>query len=207
MREGKIVMMPIIIAAILIICCAVAFIFINPQKEDKSVFDYHTVGQILDDGYKRAIDDSFKLTGINECGYSGDAQIDISDDEKIESIWFITNLSRDIQNEDNKIESIVKKFVESYSEKRGFSIINKPVVLQYSDDETFKNRPDDDYKALAEGYVIFEYSYRDAEGILWIAQVFSPNENCLSGLLVKQINEEDFEGYIPQVDMRKEKKK
>ena len=42
------------------------------------------------------------------------------------------------------------------------------------------------------------------DGVLWIVQVFSPQEDYLSGLIVKQINEEEFEGYEPQVDMRKE---
>ena len=103
------------------------------------------------------------------------------------------------------MKTVVQKFVKDFADAKKLSIIENPIELQYCDEENFKNRPEDDYVALSEGYILFEYSYRDKDGVLWIVQVFSPQEDYLSGLIVKQINEEEFEGYEPQVDMRKEK--
>lgn len=203
MKQGKVVVLPMIIVAVLLIVSFVVGLFIfKPNDENKSIFDYFTVGQILDDGYKTAIDDSFKFTGIKEYGYNGDGQIDVLENE-ICSIWFVTNLSKDI-SKDN-VESLVTKFITDFSKSNQLSIIEEPIKLQYCDEENFKNRPEDDYIALSEGYILFEYSYRDKDGVLWIVQVFSPQEDYLSGLIVKQINEDEFEGYEPQVDMRKEK--
>ena len=101
------------------------------------------------------------------------------------------------------MKAVVQKFVKDFADAKKLSIIENPIELQYCDEENFKNRPEDDYVALSEGYILFEYSYRDKDGVLWIVQVFSPQEDYLSGLIVKQVNEEEFEGFEPQVDMRK----
>lgn len=202
MRQGKVVVLPMIIVAVLLILSFVVGLFIfKPSEENKSIFDYFTVGQILDDGHKTAIDDSFKFTGIDEFGYRGDGQIDVVDD-KIDSIWFITNLSTEVCEAD--VKGLVTKFVGDFCDIKQLKVIENPIELQYCDEENFKNRPEDDYVALAEGYILFEYSYRDKDGVLWIVQVFSPQEDYLSGLIVKQVNKEEFEGFEPQVDMRKE---
>ena len=202
MRQGKVVVLPMIIVAVLLIVSFVVGLFIfKPTDENKSIFDYFTVGQILDDGYKTAIDDSFKFTGIDEFGYRGDGQIDVVDN-KIDSIWFITNLSTEVCEAD--VKTLVTKFVGDFCKIKQLKVIENPIELQYCDEENFINRPEDDYVALAEGYILFEYSYRDKDGVLWIVQVFSPQEDYLSGLIVKQVNEEEFEGFEPQIDMRKE---
>lgn len=202
MKQGKVVILPMIFIAIFVLVSVIVGIFfIRDQSKNKSIFEYSTVEEILDDGYKTSIDDSFKLTGIEEFGYTGDGQIDVTNDS-IDSIWFITHLSTDISHGD--IKEIVTGFVKGFSDNRNYPFIDSPVKLAYCDEETLKNRPDDDYTALSEGYILYEYSYRDKDGVLWIVQVFSPQEGYLSGLIVKQINEEEFEGYIPQVDMRKE---
>ena len=101
------------------------------------------------------------------------------------------------------MKAVVQKFVKDFADAKKLSIIENPIELQYCDEENFKNRPEDDYVALSEGYILLEYSYRDKDGVLWIVQVFSPQEDYLSGLIVKQINEDEFEGFEPQVDMRK----
>ena len=191
----------ILVAVMAISAMVIGLFFIKGKREEKSIFDFYTVGQVLDAGHKIAIDDSFKLTGIEEFGYTGDGQIDAVG-ESIDSIWFITNLSTDVNNCD--VKTVVKKFVKDFADAKKLSIIETPIKLQYCDEENFKNRPEDDYIALSKGYILFEYSYRGKDGVLWIVQVFSPQEGYLSGLIVKQINEEEFEGYIPQVDMRKE---
>ena len=202
MRQGKVVILPMILVAVLALAAlVVGLFFVKDKPEEKSIFDFYTVGQVLDAGHKRAIDDSFKFTGIEEFGYTGDGQIDAVS-ESIDSIWFITNLSTDVNSCD--VKAVVQKFVKDFADAKKLSIIENPIELQYCDEENFKNRPEDDYIALSEGYILFEYSYRDKDGVLWIVQVFSPQEDYLSGLIVKQINEEEFEGYEPQVDMRKE---
>lgn len=202
MKKGKVVILPMILVAVFAIAALVfGLIFVKEHPEKKSIFDFHTVGQVLDAGNKRAIDDSFKFTGIEELGYTGDGQIDAVD-ESIDSIWFITNLSTDVDSCD--VENTVAKFVKDFCNSKNLSIIDNPIKLQYCDEENFKNRPEDDYVALSEGYILFEYSYRDKDGVLWIVQVFSPQEDYLSGLIVKQVNEEEFEGFEPQVDMRRE---
>lgn len=203
MKQGKVVVLPmILIALFVLVAMIVGCFFIREKPEEKSIFEYQTIGQVLDDGYKTAIDDSFKFTGIDEFGYRGDGQIDVVDN-KIDSIWFITNLSTDVREAD--VKSLVTKFAEDFCNIKQLKVIENPIELQYCDEENFKNRPEDDYIALSEGYILFEYSYRDKDGVLWIMQVFSPREDYLSGLIVKQINEDEFEGYEPQVDMRKER--
>ncbi len=203
MKKGKVVILPMYIASMVIIFAMIVGLFVGRnQTEKNSIFAFKTVGQVLDAGHKRSIDDSFKFTGIEEFGYIGDGQIDAVSDDSIDSIWFVSNLSTNIGDESAK--ELVTEFVNKSSKKLNLSFSEKPIKLQYCDDETYKNLPEDENKALAEGYILFEYSCRDKDGVLWILQAFSPQENYLNGLIVKQINESEFEGYEPQVDMRKE---
>lgn len=200
MRKKK----TVILAAILPVAATLVGLFLAAKQTEKSsIFDYCTASQILEVGNKRAIDDSFKFTGIEEFGYTGDGEIE-SVGESVESIRFITNLSTESDNRD--VEKLVKKFVKDFSDFKKFRIIENPIILQYCDEETYKNKPEDNYVALTDGYVLFEYSYRDLNGVLWIVQVFSPQKGYLNGLIVKQVSEEEFEGYEPLIDMRKESK-
>lgn len=200
MKKKKTVILAVILA---VAATLVGLLLAAKQTEKSSIFDYCTASQILEAGNKRAIDDSFKFTGIEEFGYTGDGEIE-SVGESVESIRFITNLSTESDNRD--AEKLVKKFVKDFSDFKKFKIIENPIILQYCDEETYKNKPEDNYFALTDGYVLFEYSYRDLKGVLWIVQVFSPQKGCLSGLIVKQVSEEEFEGYEPLIDMRKESK-
>ncbi len=203
MKKGKVVILPMYIASMVIIFAMIVGLFVGRnQTEKNSIFDFTTVGQVLDAGHNRSIDDSFKFTGIEEFGYTGDGQIDAVSGDSIDSIWFISNLSTNISDE--SVKELITKFANKSSKELNLSFSEEPIKLQYCDDETFKNLPEDENKALAEGYILFEYSCRDKDGVLWILQVFSPQENHLNGLIVKQINESEFEGYEPQVDMRKE---
>ena len=62
MRKGKVVILPMILVAVLALAAlVVGLFFIKDKPEEKSIFDFYTVGQVLDAGHKRAIDDSFKL--------------------------------------------------------------------------------------------------------------------------------------------------
>lgn len=204
MKKGKVVLFPMIILSLLIVLSIIVGIVYASNSKRKSVFEFSTVEEIYKEGNKRSVDDSFKFSGIEEFGYIGDGEIDATE-EKITCIWFVTNLSEDVSDEKRNLKEIVINFVEAYSKKYGFKIIDEPVKIQYCDEETYKNCPEDDYEALKESYVLFEYSYRDKDGVLWIAQVFAPGNNTLKGLLVKQINDSDFDGFIPQADMRENK--
>ena len=204
MKKGKIVLLPMIILATLIIAAFVVGIVYKFTDREISIFDYGTVEQIYKEGNKRSVDDSFKFSGIEEFGYLGDGEIDATG-EKIDCIWFVTNLSQNLSDDKTKIKRIVSNFVKAYSVEYGFTVIEEPVEVPYCDEETYKNCPEDKYKALIDSYVLFEYSYRDTEGVLWIAQIFSPGNDTLKGLLVKQVNDTDFEGFVPQEDMQNNK--
>lgn len=197
----------IIVSSLVLIGLIIGLVIVLNQNNQKSVFDYENAKQVLSDGYKRSIDERFKLTGIKEFGYTGDAEIDAATDT-IDSTWFVTVLSDDTCTLDSEqIRILVQDYVTAYSEKFDFSIIEIPSIVPYCDEETYSNKPDDDCKALVEGYVLFEYSYRDKDGVLWLAQIFSPREDVLEGLLIKQFNDEDFNGFIPMVIMKEGEQK
>ena len=101
-------------------------------------------------------------------------------------------------------EDSVKAFVKSYSEQNEFPIVETPKKLQFADDETYKGCPEHDYEALIKGYVLFEYSYRDAEGSLWIVQVYSPKDNMLSATVIKNLDTSGYVDYEPQINLQKE---
>ena len=197
----------IIISSLVLIGLLIGLVIVLNQNNQKSVFDYENAKQVLSDGYKRSIDERFKLTGIKEFGYTGDAEIDAATDT-IDSTWFVTVLSDDTCKLDSdQIKKLVDDFVKAYSKEFDFSFIEHPSLVPYCDEETYSDKPDDDCKALVEGYVLFEYSYRDKDGVLWLAQIFSPREDVLEGLLVKQFNDEDFNGFIPMVIMKEGEQK
>lgn len=204
MKKGKIVLFPMVILAILIIASVIVGVAYTFAEKESSIFDYSTVEQIYKDENKRSVDDSFKFSGIEEFGYVGDGEIDASE-ENIDCVWFVTNLSENLTRDAKDVKEIVSGFVNAYSNKYKFTIIEEPAIVQYCDEETYKQCPDDEYEALIDSYVLFEYSYWDSDGVLWIAQIFSPGNNTLKGLLVKQINDSDFEGFIPQIDMQNNK--
>lgn len=204
MRKGKIVILPMIILAVFIIVAFIVGIVYTFTDKDRSIFDYSTVEQIYKDENKRSVDDSFKFSGIKEFGYVGDGEIDASE-ENINCIWFVTNLSQDLSEDKTVIKEIVSDFVSEYSEELGFTVIEEPVEVPYCDEETYKDCPEDKCEALIDSYVLFEYSYRDKDGVLWIAQVFAPGNNTLKGLIVKQIDDSGFEGFEAQVDMQENK--
>ena len=204
MKKGKIVILPMIILAVFTTTAFIVGIVYTFTDKDRSIFDYSTVEQIYKDENKRSVDDSFKFSGIKEFGYVGDGEIDASE-ENINCIWFVTNLSQNLSDEKTEIKEIVSDFVKAYSKEYGFTVIKEPVEVPYCDEETFKDCPDDSYKALIDSYLLFEYSYRDKDGVLWIAQVFAPGNNTLKGLIVKQIDDSGFEGFEAQIDMQENK--
>ena len=83
-------------------------------------------------------------------------------------------------------------------------MVETPKKLQFADDETYNDCPEHEYEALIKGYVLFEYSYRDAEGSLWIVQIYSPRDNMLSATVIKNLDLSGYVDYEPQINLQKE---
>ncbi len=108
--------------------------------------------------------------------------------------------------EQNDLYKTVADFVSAYTDVFGFEVINEPNVIPFTSDDVYKQRPEDAYEALKYGFVLFEYSYRDKEGFLWIVQLFSPRDNELDGTVTKLVDETGYDGFVPQISMKGERK-
>ena len=51
---------------------------------------------------------------------------------------------------------------------------------------------------------MFERSYRDADGVLWILQIYSPMDNVLVGCINKYPDDSGYADYVPQEIIQKE---
>ena len=51
---------------------------------------------------------------------------------------------------------------------------------------------------------MFEYSYRDTDGILWIVQIYSPRDNILSASVMCHPDDSGFTDFEAQVNLDKE---
>ncbi len=207
MRKGKVLILPIIIVAVIVLVAGVVCIIVANYTEDeevsKSVFEYATPDEVRHDGYNLSVRNSFLLEDIKEFGYKGDAEIRISED-KITSISFTSNLVEGENYDGEKAKEEAQKFVSAYSEKFQMPVIEEPSTLQFTNTEEFEKRSEDPYVALAEKCVLLEYSYRDVNGVLWIAQIYSPREEMLTGTITKYLDDSAFEGFEPQVNMKGE---
>ena len=54
------------------------------------------------------------------------------------------------------------------------------------------------------GYLMFEYSYRDADGILWIVQIYSPRDHIVSASVIRYYDDSGFTDFEAQVNLQKE---
>ncbi len=207
MRKGKVLILPIIIVAVIVLVAGVVCIIVANYAEDievsKSVFEYATPDEVRNDGYNLSVRNSFLLEDIEEFGYKGDAEIRVSED-KITSISFTSNLVEGENYDGEKAKEEAQKFVSAYSEKFQMPVIEEPSTLQFTNTEEFEKRSEDPYVALAEQCVLLEYSYRDADGVLWIAQIYSPRDGMLTGTITKHLDDSAFEGFEPQVNMKGE---
>ena len=205
LNKGKTAILPIILIAVIVLAVGAVCIFTANISDDeemsKSVFDYASPDEVRHNGYNLSVRNSFLLDGIKEFGYQGDAEIRVSD-EKITAISFTSNLIEGDSFDGEKAKEETEKFVLAYSEKLEMPFIEEPTTVQFTNTEEFEKRSQDSYVALAEQCVLLEYSYRDAEGVLWITQIYSPVDGTLTALFTKYLDDSAFEGFEPQVNMK-----
>lgn len=211
MKKGKILLLPMFIVAALCIAAIIGgliFMMRSPESEKEqdqrtAMFDKHEINDLTVSGLSPGLDGNYRTNEAKAFGYSGEAEYVIKD-ENISAIVFNANLieSKDINASDAEIA--VRKFVETYSNDKGFPIIETPQIIQFADDETYKSCPENLYEALIKGYVLLEYSYRDADGVLWIAQVYSPRDEMLCGTINKYLDMSGYVDFEPQINLQKE---
>lgn len=205
MKKGKTLLLPIIIAAsVLIVAAAVVLIIsLSGKTAEQSLFDLNSAADFEKQGYKLSVNGSYQIIGTEEFGFTGDVDAAVEND-KLLSVCFRTNL---IEGEELNAEESKKKieeFMASFSESEGFPLPEHPSVLQFTNDEVFETCPEDPYQALVESYVLFEYSYRDENGVIWLTQVFSPKDETLTALVMKCCDSSGFDGYEPLVNLQEE---
>ena len=205
MKKGKTLLLPIIIAAsVLIVAAAVVLIIsFSGKTAEQSLFDLNSAADFEKQGYKLSVNGSYQIIGTEEFGFTGDVDAAVEDD-KLLSVCFRTNL---IEGEELNAEESKKKieeFMASFSESEGFPLPEHPSVLQFTNDEVFETCPEDPYQALVESYVLFEYSYRDENGVIWLTQIFSPKDETLTALVMKCCDSSGFDGYEPLVNLQEE---
>ena len=209
MRKGKIVLCPMFIVAALCIAALIGgliFAIRSPTPEsigEKLMFDISSIDELADRGLKPDLSGNYQMNEATEFGYEGVAEFKVKD-ENIKSIAFDVVLLESDPIKITDAEKSIKAFVSAYSERFGFPVVETPKKLQFVDDETYKSCPENEYEALLKGYVLFEYSYRDANGILWIVQIYSPKDNLLSATVIKNLDMSGYVDYEPQINLHKD---
>jgi len=209
MKAGKVVLCPMFIVAALCVAAIIGgliFAMRPPAQEsvgEKLLFDISGVDELKELGVKPDLSGNYLMSEAESFGYEGVAEFKVKD-ENIKSITFDIVLMESDPIKITEAEDSIKAFVKSYSEQNEFPIVETPKKLQFADDETYKGCPEHDYEALIKGYVLFEYSYRDAEGSLWIVQVYSPKDNMLSATVIKNLDTSGYVDYEPQINLQKE---
>lgn len=203
MRKGKVVLLPIFIVALLMVAGLVVGLIYkhSAHPKEKSIFVEMNTERLEQMGIKASLDGAYRIPEAKEFGYTGSGTV-YAEKKNIQSIGFQTDLKN--KETDQTTAEAVRAFLTAYSDELGFTIPDHPAVVPFTDDASYQQRPADDYDALQAGYVMFEYSYRDAEGSLWISQVYSPRDHVLCGMITKQIDETGYEDFEPQIDMTKE---
>ena len=202
MRQGKIVLLPVIIIAVLMLTgLVVGLIGCNSKtQETESIFVDMSMKRLSDMNVKASLDGIYRLSEVKEFGYTGSAEISVNKKD-IDSVRFTAELL-DEDNED--AVTVVTNFVNAYSSKLGLAIDDSPILVPFTSEDVHEIDTDDVYASLLNGYVLFEYSYRDKDGVLWLAHIYSPKDGSLCGSVVKQLNEDPYIDFVPKIDMSKE---
>ena len=209
MKAGKVVLFPIFIIAALCIAAIIGgliFAMRSPTPESigkKLLFDISSIDELAEMGIKPDLSGNYMMNDARSFGYNGVAEFKVKD-ENIKSVTFDVVLMESDPIRITEAEDSVKSFISALSEQNGFPIVDTPKKLQFADDETFKNCPKHEYEALTKGYVLFEYSYRDTEGSLWIVQIYSPKDNMLSATVIKNLDTSGYVDFEPQINLHKE---
>lgn len=209
MKKGKVVLCLMFIVAALCIAALIGgliYAMVSPTPVSigkKLMFDISSIDELEDRGLKPDLSGNYQMNEATEFGYEGVAEFKVKD-ENIRSITFDVVLLESDPIKITEAEESVKAFVSAYSERFGFPFVETPKKLQFVDDETYKNCPENEYEALLKGYVLFEYSYRDANGILWIVQVYSPKDNLLCATVIKNLDMSGYVDFEPQINLHKD---
>lgn len=209
MKKGKVVLCPMFIVAALCIAALVGgliFAMGSPEPdntEEDSLFYISNVEELIEQGIKPELSGNYLMNDATEFGYEGAAEFKVKD-ENIKSIAFDVVLMESDPIKITEAEESVKAFVSAYSKQFGFPVVETPKKIQFVDDDTYKSCPENEYEALIKGFVLFEYSYRDADGVLWIVQVYSPKDNVLSATVRKYPDMSGFVDYEPQINLYEE---
>lgn len=205
MNKGKIVLLPIIIITAVVLCGLITGIVVSLYPKGNSIFSGTDLEYLKSMGAEESVDGIYRISETSEFGYEGNAEIKVMEQEVL-SITFTAVLLDGDKYEKTNLNKTVADFVSAYSNVLGFEVIDEAKVIPFTSDEMYKNRPEDDYEALKYGFVMFEYSYRDGEGFLWIVQLFSPRDNELDGTVTKLVDETGYDGFVPQILMKGESK-
>ena len=209
MKKGKIVLLPMFIVAALCVAAIIGgliFAMRSPTPESvgkKLLFDISSIDELEELGIEPDLSGNYLMNDAESFGYEGVVEFQIKD-ENIRSITFDVVLMESDPIKITDAEDSIRTFVSAYSEQNGFPIVETPKKLQFADDETYKGCPEHEYDALVKGYVLFEYSYRDAEGSLWIVQIYSPRDNMLSATVIKYLDLSGYVDFEPQINLQKE---
>lgn len=202
MKQGKIVLLPIIIiTALMLTGLVVGLIGCNSKtQEAESIFANMSMKRLSDMNIKASLDGVYRLSEVKEFGYTGSAEISVNE-ENIDSVRFTAEL---LGEDKEDAVTAVTDFVNAYSSELGFTIDDSPILVPFTSEDVHENNADDAYTSLLNGYVLFEYSYRDRDGVLWLAYIYSPKDGSLCGTVVKQLNEDQYTDFVPKIDMSKE---
>lgn len=209
MRQGKVLITPMILVAVLCLIGLIVGLIYGighsgdaPKSED-SVFGCRSVSELQKFGFEHSLDGSYELNESIQFGHAGFMTASVKDDA-VSSITFTADILTGESIKITEAEDAVASFVESYSKDLDFPHTATPQMVRFADEETYKSCPENDYEALIKGYLMFEYSYRDTEGILWIVQIYSPRDNIVSASVMCYPDDSGFTDFEAQINLNKE---
>lgn len=209
MKQGKVLITPIILVAVLCLIALIAGLIYGittPEKtpaKQSSLFYLSKTDELTKAGFVKSLDGSYEKMDVNEFGYVGTMTVAETNGEVAKTIFtvdLITDESIKITDAENAVSDFLKTFANGFS----FPNAKEPVRIQFADDETYKSCPANEYEALIKGYVLFEYSYRDAGSHLWILQIYSPRDGVLSASVAKHVDQTGFADYEAQINLQKD---
>lgn len=209
MKQGKVLITPMILVAVLcLIGLIVGLIYgigrsDDASKSENSVFSCRTEADLQTFGFEHSLDGSYELNESVQFGHAGFMTASVKDDA-VSSITFTADILTGESIKITEAEAAVASFVESYSKDLDFPPMATPQMVRFADEETYKSCPDNDYEALIKGYMMFEYSYRDTEGILWIVQIYSSRDNIVSASVMCYPDDSGFTDFEAQINLNKE---
>ncbi len=210
MKQGKVLLFPMFITAgVCLIALIVGLVCMHISSEDTekavTVFGLSSETDVRKLGHQKSVSGDYEFTA-DIFGYEGKTVVKVAD-EKVTSIFFTASEEDADELTGEEAKAYADAFVKAYSKELGFPIIEEPKLIQFADDNSYKDCPEDKYEALSKGYVLFEYSYRDDDGVLWIIQIYSPSPEVMEAVINKYPDDSGYAGFEPQINLQKDVKK